>query len=148
VLPFLFSTDLLGALGAPRDKELADHLSKEELVNGSSEDELADVPTKEELELVDKTLAPGLGEPRAEQKLPSVVPSASNSSGVQTQGVDLVFTICHAWKSVIKSAIVIFHGYETSSSVLIFWGNARKHPVIDKGREARKVWMVATMGAS
>ncbi|KAJ8437499.1 hypothetical protein Cgig2_007476 [Carnegiea gigantea] len=51
VLPFLFSTNLPGMLGAPRDEELADALSEEELVDGSSEDKLTDVPIEKELEL-------------------------------------------------------------------------------------------------
>ncbi|KAJ8435087.1 hypothetical protein Cgig2_033627 [Carnegiea gigantea] len=69
VLPFLLSTDLPGALSAPRGEELADVPSEEELVNGPSEeelddalseDELMDIPAEEELELVDWTSAPDL----------------------------------------------------------------------------------------
>jgi len=69
VRPLFISTALLGALGAPRDEELADVPSEEELVDGPSEeepaddafeDELADVPVEEELKLVDKASALGL----------------------------------------------------------------------------------------
>jgi len=34
------------------------------------------------------------------------------------RGVDLVFAIRRTWKSVIKLAMVISHGYETSTSGL------------------------------
>ncbi|KAJ8436127.1 hypothetical protein Cgig2_001154 [Carnegiea gigantea] len=62
VPPFFLSTTLPGALGAPRDGELADipleeefvdNPSEEELADVLSEDELVDVLAKEEVELLD-----------------------------------------------------------------------------------------------
>ncbi|KAJ8435867.1 hypothetical protein Cgig2_028575 [Carnegiea gigantea] len=76
----------------------------------------------EELVLVDTTSAASPEELGTEWGLPSMVPSASNSSGDLIIGLDLIFTILRTWKSIIKSAKVISHGHKTSASMLRMLG--------------------------
>ncbi|KAJ8423082.1 LOW QUALITY PROTEIN: hypothetical protein Cgig2_032282 [Carnegiea gigantea] len=80
--------------GPSRGKELVDVPSEDELLDYPSE-EWEDVPPKEELVLVDTTIATDLEELGAEERLPSRVLSASSSSVDLIREVDLIFTILH-----------------------------------------------------
>ncbi|KAJ8434127.1 hypothetical protein Cgig2_024245 [Carnegiea gigantea] len=136
VRPLFLSTDLPGASGAARveelvnasfEEELEDDSSEEESANAPSEEELVDVPVEEELELVDKP------QPSAFESLKlSEDYLQGSSSGLLTRGVDFVLAIRRAWKSFIKSAIVISHGYKASSLILRILG-VEEYSQLDHG---------------
>ncbi|KAJ8433864.1 hypothetical protein Cgig2_032075 [Carnegiea gigantea] len=119
--PLFLSMDLPGVIGLSWGEELVDAPSEDELLDSLSE-EREGVPSEEELVFMDTTSAAGPEELGTKRGLPSMVPSASNSSGDLIIGVDLIFAILRTWKSVIKSAKVISHGYETAASMLRMLG--------------------------
>jgi len=126
----LLKYGLYRGTGSTCVEELVDALLEEDLEVDSSSGELADAssdelveaPVKAGLEWVGKTSTLGLGGLQVEQILPSRLPLDKSSSAVLMQGVDFVLGICRTWKSFIKLAIVIFHGYETSTSGLRMLG--------------------------
>ncbi|KAJ8434799.1 hypothetical protein Cgig2_033749 [Carnegiea gigantea] len=129
--PFLLSTNLPGVEGPSWDEELVDAPSEDECLDNLSEVE-KEVHPEVELVVAEATSAPGFDELGAEQGLPCV-PLANNSSGDLMQGADLVFAILCTWKSVIQSAMVISHGYETSASELRVLG-VEEHSQLDHER--------------
>ena len=121
------STALTGALGPTYVGELVDaspeeNLEDDPLSTDTSSKELVKALAEEELEWIGKTSTLGFGGLEAERILPSRVPSAKSLSGDLIRGVDFVLAIFRTWKSFIKSAIVISHGYETSTSRLRILG--------------------------
>ncbi|KAJ8446512.1 hypothetical protein Cgig2_027474 [Carnegiea gigantea] len=143
--PFLLSTNLPGANGPSGDEEL------NELLDQLSEEELDEAPTEVDLELVEATSAPGLDEDGDEQGL-RYVPSVSSLSGDLMHGLDLrcvtytsgLNTIGVDWtkgSAWFKKGNCIgnLFGFPT----LILSGDARHHPTIDKGREARELRVLA-----
>ncbi|KAJ8424932.1 LOW QUALITY PROTEIN: hypothetical protein Cgig2_027945 [Carnegiea gigantea] len=127
--PFLLSTNFPRVEDTLWEEELIEAPSEDECLHDLSEEE-GDVPLDIELILVEATSTLGLDELGAEQGLPCV-PSANNSSGDLMRGVDLRHRI----------------GNPFGFPIFILSGDARNHPAINKGREARDCgWQPFTWG--
>ncbi|KAJ8420444.1 hypothetical protein Cgig2_015293 [Carnegiea gigantea] len=153
--PFLLSTDLPGANHPLRDEELVDAPSEDELLDELSEEELDDNPPEVELELVEATSAPRrpdawsrLGLHYSSNLKISYVICYRDLSGIRhlhlyaedTRGRGIL-TAGPRGRARFKKGHYIgnLFGFPT----LILSRDASYHSTIDKGREARELWVSA-----